>query len=157
MTTLDNVDRLAALAASGLLEKDVQARLCHLAYTAAALTRADIAQVNVVDGTLQHHVCQWPPPANPDPRAAETSGCTTVVKTGLTLAITDTCAHPITCDLPWTDQYRGYLGTPILFAGQSVGALCVLSSTPRAWSAHDLLALEGVARLLMLSLDPPES
>ncbi len=151
-TRLDDPARLAALEESGLLDKDVVGRLNHLTFSAVQITGADASQINVLGAVIQHTVAQYPEPLA-EAMPVESSGCYEVVRRTATIAITDTVEHPQTCDLPWVQLFRGYLGTPVCFDGQPVGAMCVLSVEPRVWRTHDLLALEGLAQLAALSID----
>lgn len=150
---LDDPRRLAALSRSGLLLRPLNDRLDRLVATAASVVAADAAQVNVVDDTSQHHLSRWPPVVSTEPRPVQESGCRHVVETGHTLAVPDTLADPVFCVLPWVrDGWRGYLGTPICYEGEPIGALCVLSHQPRRWFRADTLALEAVARLVTHAL-----
>lgn len=154
MSALEDEARVRALHTSGLLTKSVQDRICHLAYTAAQLTRADIAQVNALDDNLQYHACQWPPEHSPViERPLDASGCKEVVLSEKTIVIPDTRDHPVTCDMPWARAYPAYLGTPIRFRNEIIGSLCVLAGEPRLWSFQDVMAIEGVSHMLMLALE----
>lgn len=155
MTVITDPDRLAALDASGLLDKDVAGRLNHLAYSATMLTSTDVSQINVLGNLSQTTIAQYPEPLR-GPISAESSGCHEVVRLGTTIVIPDTVLHPVTCDLPWVEDFRGYLGTPVHYSGQVIGALCVLTANPRDWHTRDLLTTEGLARLVSLSLEPEE-
>lgn len=146
-------DRLAALEASGLLAKDVLGRLNHLTYSAVQITGGDASQINVLGGEWQNTIAAYPVPL-PDPYPVEQSGCQEVIRQDDTIVIPDTAAHPLTCNLPWVQVWRGYLGAPIHHDGEPIGAMCLLSATPREWRQHDVLALAGFVRLVMLSIDP---
>ena len=51
-------------------------------------------------------------------------------------------AHPAVRDL----GIGAYLGVPIATAdGHALGTVCVTEPGPRAWTAHDVLVLQGVA------------
>lgn len=144
MTLADPV-RLEALRRSGLLGRPATERLRRLVRTAAEMVQADAAQLNLVDEHLVHHVALWPVPDGPEgPWPSEQSGCQHVVG-GEVFAVQDSVLHPLTCELPWTGTWRGYLGAPVLFQGEPVGALCVLTRQPREWTSVDVLALSSVA------------
>lgn len=107
----------------------------------------------MVDATHMTYVCQWPQPPGEGSVDATLTGCRHVVAMNAPLSISDAAADPITAEMPWLHLYRAYLGVPVAFQGQPIGALCALSATPRAWSQHDRMALLGVANLVMLSLE----
>ncbi len=154
MARIDDPERLAALRQSGMLRHDVAKRLDHLVYSAAMLTQADGAQLNVVDDQCVHHVSEWPPAEPPTPPDhIHNAGCREVVLQEMTLDVPDVWQHPVMCQMPWTTSWRGYLGTPIYYRAKLIGSLCVLTRQPRKWSELDLRALEGVARLVGMSLD----
>lgn len=154
MARLDDPERLAALRQSGLLRHVVDERLKHLVYSAAILTQADAAQINVLDDTRQHHICEWPESDTPTPPDdVSTAGCREVILQEMSLVVPDVWNHPVMCQMPWTKTWRGYLGTPICYHDQIIGSLCVLTRQPRTWSELDLRALEGVARLIGMALE----
>ena len=137
--------RLAAVRASGLLGL-VRARLQALTVQARFQLDADAAQVNVVDGELLHHAAASPPASAPTPTdPAETSGCRVVVEVGDVVAVDDTATDAAWCDLPWAGTWRGYLGAPVRYDGETVGSFCVLTRQPREWTDQDREALRALA------------
>lgn len=150
---LDDAERLLALRTSGLLGKSMPERLSHLTFAAARLVMADVAQINALDEFTAYNISGWPPDAEYHlTRPVEDSGCRTVVMSGQALVVQDTLANPLTCERPWAGRMRGYLGVPVMFDHQAVGSLCVLTREPRAWKTYDITALEGIARLVSISL-----
>jgi GAF domain-containing protein len=152
MPQLDDRLRLQALNDSGLLRKDVTCRFDHLVFTAATLLRADVAELNVVTDEMQYTTAGWPPGGH-DPRLIDDSGCRVVVEAQETVAIADVLMDPIMCEKSWAGEHRGYLGTPVMYRGQCIGTLCVLTYKTREWSHLDRRALEALADLASSSLD----
>lgn len=152
MRRLDDPDRLQALQASGLLEKTITERLDHLAFAASRLLLADACQINALDDIHQRTVVGFPPgdwPVLP----VELTGCVEVVLSGKPFVVDDAVEHPVTCTQPWAETFRGYMGAPVTYGGEIIGSICVLTSEPRNWKAYEVSALEGVARLVGMSLE----
>lgn len=146
--------RLEALTRSGLLNKSAAERLVHLAYTSCSLLQADACQINALDDTMQRTVTGYPPNPEGWPTVpVELTGCQEVVLLGVPLVIPNVKDHPMMCKLPWADHWQGYLGVPIVFDRQTIGSVCVLSKEPRAWRTYETTALQGIARLIVASLE----
>lgn len=143
--------RLEALERSGLLRHTGQSQLTRLCYTTTALLGADAAQINVVTDSEQVFVAQWPREKRP-PADLSSSGCREVVVTGQVIAVEDARDHPMMCTMPWVASWQGYIGAPLRFQGQVIGALCALSVTHRAWTRLDKVSLQGLADLVEASL-----
>ena len=133
---------------------DLGDRLQHLCFTTKTLLNVDAAQLNALTATQQHFIAEWPPGAHRPPISVDNAGCREVVRGRQTLAVVDTREHPVLCGMPWTSEWRGYMGAPIWFEGQIIGSVCALTATPRHWLERDRLALEGIATLVSCSLDP---
>lgn len=153
MRRLDDPARLEALTRSGLLHKDTVTRLDHLAFAACRLLLADVCLINALDGALQRTVVGYPPGDDWPPLPLELTGCREIVLSGKPFVVSDALSHPITCELPWAGSFRGYLGCPVVYDGEIIGSICVLSAAPRSWKPYEITALEGVARLAGMSLE----
>lgn len=145
--------RLEALRRSGLLKRTVAERLDHLVFAASRLLLADAAQLNVLDHHQQYTILGYPPDDWPS-FPVEDSGCRKVVASGKPFAVDDAQQHEVTCNMPWTSKFRGYLGAPIIFDSQVIGSICVLTTEPRYWKVYEISALVGVARLASMSILP---
>lgn len=154
MGTYSDPDRLAALGRSGLLDKSVPDRIQHLVYTAHSLLRADVAQLNVLTASTQHTVAEWPR-VPPRTRPIAETGCQHVLVSE-TVAVQDMVDDPIMCVLPWSNHFRGYIGSVICYGDQPIGALCALTVEPRRWTKTDELTLKSLTRLVSLSLEESE-
>lgn len=146
---LKDEQRLEALHRSGLLEKPTPECMTHLCYTATELLKADVAQINVLDDRMQHHLAEWPRVApRRAPFTVENAGCREVVLNKDVVQIANTLDHPILCQVPWAAFFQGYMGAPIMWDDQVIGSICVLTVQPRNWSKTDELALVTLAHLV---------
>jgi diguanylate cyclase (GGDEF)-like protein len=147
---LRDPERLAELAASGLLDGGAQSALERFTRLASGLIGVPVSLVSVVDDARQY----FPAITGLAGWAAEDRGtplshsfCQHVVSTG-TLVIEDALRHPILKDnLAAPDlQVRAYLGVPLVSAtGQRLGAFCAIDGEPRAWTAAERAIMEDLA------------
>ena len=152
VASLADPHRLAALEASGLLDKNERGRLSHLTYSAVMLTGADISQINVLGAVIQHTIAQHPLPLR-EPVPVGVSACYEVIRQDATVVIADAANDPNACDLPWAQEFRAFLGTPVHHDGEPIGSMCVVNVKPREWRSCDRMAVEGLARLVSLSVE----
>jgi len=153
MSSLSDPDRLAALERSGLLLKGAGERFHHVCYSVVQLLRCDASMLNVITASQQIFVAEYPPSVvERVPVPVEDSGCREVVLARNTLVIPNTREHPIMCVRKWTQEWGGYLGTPVHFDGHIIGSLCALSHQPREWTHHDKLAIETFGALVADSM-----
>lgn len=141
-------ERLEALERSGLLTKPVAERIQHLAYTAAVLLKVDATQVNILGGTTQHTLAQWPTPPAADMPTTDSACYQVFLDRSGTLAVDEGRDHPAMCTMPWVGTFRSFLGTMVLFDGQRVASVCALTVAPRIWTPQDSVTIQGVAQLL---------
>lgn len=62
--------------------------------------------------------------------------------------VNDSQANPLVCDLGETLGIGSYLGVPVIFAGYTLGALCVWGRQPRTWTSGDTDTLVALAAQL---------
>jgi GAF domain-containing protein len=143
--------RLIALHEANLLDTAAEQEFDELTARAAALLRAPIALVSLVDTDRQFFKSAV---GLPEPwSAARQTGlamsvCKHVVRTGAPLAISDTREHEFVREQPKVAdaQLIAYAGAPLTTAdGHTVGSLCVIDSQRRAWTAEELAALSELA------------
>lgn len=147
---LRDPERLAELAASGLLDGGGQAALERFTRLAARLIGVPVSLVSVVDDERQY----FPAITGLEGWAAEDrqtplshSFCQHVVSTG-TLVVQDTVLHPILAENRAVPdlQVRAYLGVPLVSAtGQRLGAFCAIDGEPRAWTDDERTIMEDLA------------
>jgi diguanylate cyclase (GGDEF)-like protein len=151
--------RLAALAATGLLDSAPEEAFDRLARLAAELLGAPVALVSLVDDHRQFFKSAI---GLPEPWATrrETplthSFCKHAVASGQPLAVDDARVHPVVKD---NDAIRdlgvvAYLGIPLVTAkDEALGVLCVVDVRPRAWTPQDLRILRELAVSVMREVE----
>lgn len=150
---LTKPERLAALKSSGLLRHDLRGRLDLLCETAAQILRVPLAQANVLDGTKQVSVGKWPPDEDRE-TPLDGTGCKHVILAQEPVIIPNTLIHPVMCMQPFVTikGVRAYLGVPIFFDSEVIGAFCAADFVVRDWTTWDVAGLQGLARLAGLSV-----
>ncbi len=143
---LDSAVRLAAIERSGILIGARQEAFNAVCKMAHSLVGADCSQLNVLNAQSQIYVAEWPRPGRfRQPTPMKDSGCREVVIAEVPIVIDDSRLHPVTCLMPWTSDWLGYLGCPVTYDSQVLGSLCVLTKKVRPWSAKDVGIMRGLA------------
>ncbi len=144
MTTVEE-ERLAAVAALGLLDTPPEERFDRITRTAAALFGVDEALVTLLDRDRLFLKSCVGALAPSHPR--EASICATTVAEDAVVVVPDLALDPRFRDLSAVrvDGVRFYAGVPLRSQGRPVGTLCLSDRTPRAFGQTD------VARLLDLA------
>jgi PAS domain S-box-containing protein len=139
---VDRPERLAAVAATGLLDRCDVAGLDRLTRLAARLLDVPTAVVSLVTADRQ----VFPGRAGTD--AGETSlthsFCRFVVADDAPLVVTDARLDPRVSDNPAVPHVVAYAGMPIRVAGETLGAFCAIDTVPRAWTGGELAVLEDL-------------
>lgn len=150
--SLDNLERLAALRALGLLDAPPAEPFKTYVRLAARLTGAPVALVSLVEDQRQFFAASLglgePPPAE---TPISHSFCQHVVRSGDVLQIDDAKAHPLVAANPSVTELgvEAYLGAPVRHPdGHLLGAICALAHEPRNWSSADVDVLRDLARLV---------
>lgn len=149
--------RLAALAATGLLESPPGEALDRLTRLAARLLRTPVALLSLVDDRRQVFACHT---GLPDALAAaretplDASICRMVVAAGEPLVVGDAPADPRLAGHPMVEfGVRAYAGFPVRAAGgHVVGSFCVADFEVREWDADALDTLRELAELASLEV-----
>ncbi|MFI1987764.1 PAS domain S-box protein [Actinoplanes sp. NPDC020271] len=147
---LDRPERVAAVRATGLLDRTEAPGLRRLTRLASRLLEAPTALVSLVLDDRQVFASQVGLPS-PWAELGQTplshSFCQHVVNDDRPLVVTDAREHPLVRDNPAVDEIGvvAYAGMPIRVDGQTLGSFCAIHDTPREWSEHDLEVLEDLA------------
>ena len=144
--------RLTALRASGLLEAAADAGLDRLVRMAARGLRAPMAFLAIVDEARDVFRAAHGLPAVVA-EAGEVRGRTICHHTlaeatpEAPLVLADTHADPRHREAPLVRDHgaRAYVGAPLYWGGQPVGALCVADLEPRTWTADEVALLQDLA------------
>jgi serine phosphatase RsbU (regulator of sigma subunit) len=149
---LSDPQRLAAVAATGLLDTGPEPVFEDLADLAAGLTGCSRAFITLVDDRRSF----WKSCIGVDAREirdrqnpVEDSFCFFLVGLGDRFAVDDAATDPRTRDHPSVQPMKigAWAGYPILSsAGDVLGSMCVIDENPHAWQAAELAALGTLAR-----------
>jgi transcriptional regulator with GAF, ATPase, and Fis domain len=143
-------DRLNALRATGLLDSPRDVQFDQLTRLAASILRVPNALVTLVAADRQYvksnsEVETFNPPGSS--QALDLSFCRHVVTSEEAFVVPDAREHPLVRDSgAIAAGVVSYAGVPLTFEGQSIGALCVIDSRPRQWSAEEVETLRTLAR-----------
>ena len=144
---IDENDRLAALRDMGVVNDTRNPRLDNVVEIARNLFGTDTAALNFID-TDRVSVKSFAG-INPGDLSRSEGVCSLTILRSELLVIEDLRADPRFCYRSWVRRSGGprfYAGYPIESVdGQRVGALCLLDSTPRKFSARDHTLLRQLA------------
>ena len=151
MDRLDDPVRLRELRALGVLDPPAEADYDDIAKVVSAVCRSQVAAVNFVDG--ERHFTKaivGMPEARGGSVPNELSFCAATVRSddGM-LVIRDTHADPAWRDHPLVTggpKVGFYAGVSIVSRGERVGVVCAFGDEARPLPAHELEALEAIAR-----------
>jgi PAS domain S-box-containing protein len=148
-TQPDEVDRLAALYRTGLLDSEPSESFDRVTRLTARTLRVPTVLVSLVDESRQWFKSRFGCDTQETDR--EISFCTHTVAKREPLIVPDAmldprfAANPLVCGPPYM---RAYLGIP-LFArdGHAIGALCAIDQHPRNFDGEDLAAMTDFGRI----------
>ena len=152
-------ERLASLAATGLLDSPPEEVFDRLTRLACQLMRAPIALLSLVDANRQFFKSSQ---GLPEPWLSlresplTYSFCQHAVATRAPLIVSNAITHPIArLSLGVTEMgIRAYAGVPIIAAdGHALGTLCVFDHQAREWSSTALQGLTDLAALATAEVD----
>jgi GAF domain-containing protein len=152
---LQNLERVNAVYATGLLDAPARPELDALTKDAAERLETPIALMTFIDGERQYFVGRYDrdgEPAAARETSLDVSYCKYVVMRDAPLEVTDATTDPLVRDNPATveDGIRSYLGVPLRTAeGDVLGSFCVVDHRSRHWTAEDRRDLEAFAASAM--------
>jgi PAS domain S-box-containing protein len=142
----NEAERLAALQATELLDTASEARFDRLTRLVQQCLDAEIVLISLVDKDRQWFKSRQGLDACETGR--NISFCGHAIIDDNIFEISDAAAdvrfadNPLVTDAPFI---RFYAGAPLIFAGQRIGTLCIISSTPRQLTAKEKLILREFA------------
>jgi signal transduction histidine kinase/CheY-like chemotaxis protein/HPt (histidine-containing phosphotransfer) domain-containing protein len=146
---LEDPDRLAALAETGLLDTPVEEIFDRHTRLAGRLLGVPVSLVSLVAGDHQFRKSQYYAPGHtPAERRNPLSDsfCQHVVAREAPLVVPDSLHDPLVRDNGVADVVRAYLGIPITLAsGQTIGSFCAIDAQPHEWSGDDVALLRDIA------------
>ena len=156
LSFLENLGRLDAVVASGLIGAPASERLDDLTRIAAERLHAPMAFMSVLDDRHSHyasvHDRSGTSMALMLPDEATASYCQHVVASDDTMVVSDARSDDRTRRLPGASEIRSYLGVPIRYQGRCLGAFCVVDVREREWSTEDIIELQELAAAAMAEL-----
>jgi EAL domain-containing protein (putative c-di-GMP-specific phosphodiesterase class I) len=151
--------RLTALRATGLLDSEAERVFDRFTRLAATSLRASVALISLVDERRQFFksaVGLTEPVASRRETPLTHSFCQHVVTTKEPVIIADAAQHPLVRDNLAVLELgvQAYAGVPLLTADDhALGSLCVMESTPRAWTTHEVDMLREIASAVMIEIE----
>jgi GAF domain-containing protein len=145
-----NLNRIAALERTGLLDTPAEEPFDRLSRLATRLFKTPIALVSLVDRDRQFFKSSIGL-AEPWRSRRETplthSFCKHVVALHEPLVIPDARKDPAYRDNPAVRELKivAYAGVPLTVSGFALGAFCVIDDQPRAWSYDEVQTLKDLA------------
>ena len=153
-----NLNRLATLGRTGLLDTPAEEPFDRLTRLATRLLKTPVALVSLVDRDRQFFKSAIGLP-EPWQTRRETplthSFCKHVVALHEPLVIPDTRKDPVYRDHPGVRELKvvAYAGIPLTMSGFALGSFCVIDDEPRTWSYDEIQTLRDLAECAMREID----
>jgi GAF domain-containing protein len=153
-----NMNRLAALQRTGLLDSPPEESFDRFTRLAARICKVPIALMTLVDRDRQFFMSSFGL-SEPWQTLRETplthSFCKHAVARRAPLVIPDTTKDPVFKDNPASREMAvvAYAGIPLEVEGQPLGAFCVVDHEPRAWSVDEVQLLTDLAKCVTHEID----
>ncbi len=147
---LENLDRLDALASTGLMDAPPKDELDRLTEAAADTLGTPIALLSLVDDRRQFFASDVGFVgylSESRQTSLDYSYCKHVVAQEDVFAVENSVTDPAVKDNKATTELglRSYLGVPLRKNGFVLGSFCVVDVGPRSWSDEDVAALRDLA------------
>ena len=153
-----NMNRLAALQRTNLLDSPPEESFVPFTRLAARISKVPIALMTLVDRDRQFFKSSFGL-SEPWQTLRETplthSFCKHAVARRAPLLIPDTTKDPEFKDNPASRELAvvAYAGIPLEVGGQPLGAFCVVDHEPRAWSSEEVQMLTDLAQCVTHEID----
>lgn len=158
LAVVRNLNRLAVLANTGLLDSPPEEPFDRLTRLAARIVKTPVALVSLVDRDRQFFKSLVGLP-EPWRTSRETplshSFCQHVVALHEPLVIPDARKDPIYRDSPAIRDLGvvAYCGVPLNVSGAALGAFCVIDHEPRQWSYEEVQILKDLGACAMHEIE----
>lgn len=160
---INSADRLAAVAATGLLDAPVNPSLQRLTMLARRVLGVPSVVVTLIDRNRQYFAAfsgMSDELAKARQNGLEYSFCQHVVASAAPLVVPNATIHPLVFDNRAIPEMgvHAYAGMPLQSSdGQTLGSFCAFDTEAREWSAEDLEILEELARAAMTEIELRET
>jgi hypothetical protein len=154
---LENLERMEALRATGLLDAPPRPDLDELTSEAAMRLGAPFALMTLVDDHRQFFASAYGLPPDVRETPLEYSWCKFVAAFDEPFRVNNSLSHPLVRDTPGSTErgIRCYLGVPLRTKdGHSLGSFCVGDTSPRQWGPEEQQILEELAQKAMELAEP---
>lgn len=158
LAIIRNLNRLAALERTRLLDTPPEEPFDRLTRLASRLLKTPVALVSLVDRDRQFFKSAVGLP-EPVRSRRETplshSFCKHAVATHAPVVIGDARKDPTYRDNPAIRELNlvAYAGIPLTMSGFALGAFCVMDDEPRAWSYDEVQTLKDLAECAMREIE----
>jgi GAF domain-containing protein len=154
-----NINRIAALRRSALLDTPPEEPFDRLTRLATRLCKAPVALVSLVDTDRQFFKSSQGLP-EPWHSRRETPLAYSFCKYAVARPSEPLVVHDARTEENFWDNPAmrvlgivAYAGVPLTLSGQALGTLCVIDTQPRAWTAEEMAALQDLAACAMREID----
>ena len=153
-----NINRLAALERTRLLDSPPEEPFDRLTRLATRLLRTPVALVSLVDRDRQFFksaVGLQEPVKSRRETPLTHSLCKHAVELNAPLVIGDARTDPNYRDNPAVRElhFIAYAGVPLTVSGFALGAFCVIDNQPRTWSYDDVQTLKDLGECAMREIE----
>ncbi|MBC7844614.1 MAG: GAF domain-containing sensor histidine kinase [Gemmatimonadaceae bacterium] len=149
--------RLAEVRRTELVDSAIEETFDSLSRLAAALLRAPISFLSIVESDRDFYKsqCGMPEPIASERQITGNSFCKLVIASEEALVINDTHDSPVWLTVPTVQSHgiRSYLGVPLMVNGHAIGSFCVLDMTPREWTDVEVETLVQLTRSAEREID----
>jgi GAF domain-containing protein len=158
LAIVHNLNRLAALGRTGLLDTPAEEPFDRLTRLAARIIKTPVALVSLVDHDRQFFKSSVGLP-EPWRSRRETplthSFCKHAIAHHEPLVIPDARKDPAFRDNPAVRELGivAYAGVPLTVCGFALGSFCVIDAEPRTWSYDDVQTLKDLADCAMREIE----
>jgi class 3 adenylate cyclase/GAF domain-containing protein len=146
---LENLERMEAVQATGLLDAPPRPDLDRLTTEAARRLGAPFALMTLVDDHRQFFASSYGLPPEVRETPLEYSWCKFVAAFDAPFRVNDSLNHALVRDTPGAKEQgiRCYLGVPLRTKdGHALGSFCVGDTSPRQWGPEEQRILEELAQ-----------
>ncbi|MEO8620529.1 MAG: GAF domain-containing protein, partial [bacterium] len=145
--------RLAAVRATGLLDSEIEEIFDRLTRLAVRLVGVPAAFISLVDENRDFYksACGFGEPLATTRELTGPTFCHFAIQSEEPLVIPDTTSDPRYSNVPTVSSLgiAAYVGIPLVFDDQVIGAFCAIDVAPRDWAARDIDTLRDLAAITL--------